>query len=119
MCLGGSDCKYILLFYWWYKKNNTKCDNGQTPALCLGLSLYIERGFLYMKNIGKVKIINAEPYRRKDGTTGSRCVGLTDDNNVCIFYRPAEEQPAKGTEYNMLLGYDSQLKAVVKYEKVG
>ena len=72
-----------------------------------------------MKNVGKAKVISTECYDKKDGTQLVRCIGMTDDNEITVFYRPGQEQPTKGTEYEMLLSYDFNLKAVVKFQKVG
>lgn len=72
-----------------------------------------------MKKVGTAKVINAEVYNRKDGTQGVRCVAMTDDNQVTVFYRPGHEEPQKGTDYEMLLAYDKNLSAVIRYQKVG
>lgn len=68
------------------------------------------------KLVGKAKVINVEKYERRDGTYGFRVVAMTDDNNPVVFYRPAEEQPAVDNVYNMVLGYDNKLSAVVRYQ---
>lgn len=72
-----------------------------------------------MKKVGTAKVITTECYNRKDGTQGVRCVAMTDDSQVTIFYRPGKEEPQKGTEYEMLLAYDRNLSAVIRYQKVG
>ena len=69
-----------------------------------------------MKIIGKVKILKAEQYTRKDGTIGYRCVGMTDENEVTVFYRPDNEEPAPNAEYHQILSYDRNLSAVVRYQ---
>ena len=68
-----------------------------------------------MKVIGKVKLIKVEQYTRKDGTIGYRCVGMTDENEVTVFYRPDSETPATNSEYVQVLAYDRNLSAVVRY----
>lgn len=72
-----------------------------------------------MKKVGTAKVITTECYNRKDGTQGVRCVAMTDENEITVFFRPGHEEPQKGTEYEMLLSYDFNLKAVVKFQKVG
>lgn len=69
-----------------------------------------------MKAIGKVKVISAEEYTRKDGTVGFRCVGMSDENQPCVFYRPAEEAPKENSMYIQVLTYDNKLSAVVRYQ---
>ena len=68
------------------------------------------------KLVGKAKVISVEKYERKDGSFGFRVVAMTDDNNPVVFYRPAEEQPNTDTVYNMVLGYDNRLSAVIRYQ---
>lgn len=69
-----------------------------------------------MKLVGRAKVLSVEEYQRKDGSKGYRCVALTDDNNPVVFYRPAEEEPKAESVYNMMLGYDSNLKPVIRYQ---
>jgi hypothetical protein len=69
-----------------------------------------------MKAIGKVKVISVEEYQRKDGSKGYRCVGMSDESQPCVFYRPAEEAPKVNSEYVQVLGYDGKLSAVVRYQ---
>ena len=71
-----------------------------------------------MKAIGKVKLISVEEYQRKDGSKGYRCVGMSDESQPTVFYRPEEEKPQAGMEYTQLLAYDNKLSAVVRYQVV-
>lgn len=71
-----------------------------------------------MKEIGKVKVFKVNEYKRKDGTIGYRCQGFTDESDVVVFYRPAEEKPIKDSVYSMVLGIDNKFTAVVRYQKV-
>lgn len=69
-----------------------------------------------MKLVGKCRVISTEEYQRKDGSKGFRVVGMTDDNNPVVFYRPSEEEPKTDMIYNMVLGYDNRLSAVIRYQ---
>lgn len=70
------------------------------------------------KTIGKVKVISVEEYTRKDGTKGFRVVAMSDENQPTVFYRPSEEAPKPNDEYAQVLGYDSKLSAVIRYNKI-
>lgn len=69
------------------------------------------------KVIGKAKVLSTEGYTTKDGRSGYRCVCMTDENQPTVIYRPADETPKQNDVYNMVLGYDKNLKAVVRYQK--
>lgn len=70
------------------------------------------------KTIGKVKVISVEEYTRKDGSKGFRVVAMSDENQPTVFYRPSEEVPKVNEEYAQILGYDSKLSAIVRYQKI-
>lgn len=68
------------------------------------------------KIIGNATIFKAQEYQRKDGTLGCRCQGFTDEGDIVVFYRPAEEKPNKDTVYNMITDVDSKFNAVIRYQ---
>lgn len=69
------------------------------------------------KIIGTAKVLTSEMYTRKDGTYGFKCVGICNDDRIIQMYRPGEEEPKKGDEYNMVLGSDNQLRPIVRLVK--
>lgn len=70
-----------------------------------------------MKTIGNARVFKVSEYQRKDGTYGARVQAFTDDGDVVVFYRPAEEKPEKDTIYKMLLDVDNKFSAVVRFQK--
>lgn len=70
-----------------------------------------------MKNVGKVKVLSVEPVRMGDSNM-FRCVTLSDEQQPTVIYRPENENPQVGFEYNQVLTYDSKLKAVIRYQLV-
>ena len=70
-----------------------------------------------MKNVGKVKVLSVE--QTKIGENNMfRCVCLSDEQQPTVIFRPENEQPTAGTEYNQILTYDGKLKAVIRYQLV-
>ena len=69
------------------------------------------------KVIGYAKVFKVSEYQRKDGSYGCRVQAFTEDGDVVVFYRPAEEKPAKDMVYNMALDVDNKFAAVVRYQK--
>lgn len=71
-----------------------------------------------MKLVGKATVFKSVQYQRKDGSYGCRVQAFTDDGDVVVFYRPAEENPVKDTVYNMALDVDQKFTPVIRYQKV-
>jgi len=70
-----------------------------------------------MKNVGFAKVFKVSEYQRKDGSYGCRCQGFTDEGDVVVFYRPAEEKPGKDVVYNMFVDVDNKFSPVVRFQK--
>lgn len=70
-----------------------------------------------MKEVGNVRVFKVAEYQRKDGSSGYRVQGFTDDGDVVVFYRPAEEAPVKDSIYKMVLDVDYTFKAVIRFQK--
>jgi hypothetical protein len=71
-----------------------------------------------MKEIGNARVFKVSEYQRKDGSYGARVQAFTEDGDVVVFYRPAEEKPIKDSIYKMLVDVDNKFSAVVRYQKV-
>lgn len=71
------------------------------------------------KEIGVVHVLNVESITTKDGALMYRCVGMTEEQEVCVFYRQASEgEPKQKDRFMMYLGFDAKLKAVVRFGKM-
>lgn len=71
------------------------------------------------KEIGVVHVLNVESITTKDGALMYRCVGMTEEQEVCVFYRQASDgEPKPKDRFMMYLGFDAKLKAVVRYGKI-
>lgn len=71
------------------------------------------------KEIGQVAVLNVEIINTNDGSALYRCVGMTEEQEVCIFYRQASEGEVKPKDrFMMYLGFDAKLKAVVRFGKM-
>lgn len=69
------------------------------------------------KVIAKAKVYQVEMYIKKDGSEGARVVAFVDDGSPVVFYRAGNDIPVKDDVYNMVLGYDRSLNAVVRYQR--
>ena len=66
-------------------------------------------------------VIGVQQYTRKDNTIGYQITAITEeeDPRVTVFFKDGSEgEPKKGDRYSMVLGFDSRLRAIVRYVRV-